>query len=163
VKGPGLRIDLDVRRVWRCAKCGKTVRTQGQITAQRCGCADGSQWMELQPPVKREPFRAPHRDPIPEDGPDPETDEKTESVPELPVASAAPSPAAEPVEPAPTATIVVETALTETVVVEYGPAEQSSAETAPAPPTPSPAPDKPDAPPAPNPPATDEFGAGLTS
>src|SRR5262245_7178595 len=65
VKGPGLRIDLDVRRIWCCAKCGKTVRTAVQVVAQRCGCADAP-WMSLQPPVKREPFRPPVREPLPD-------------------------------------------------------------------------------------------------
>ena len=62
MKGPGLRIDLDVRRVWRCSKCGRIVRTLGQVTAQRCGCTEAAQWMQLQPAVKKEPFRAPARE-----------------------------------------------------------------------------------------------------
>jgi len=68
VKGPGLRIDLDVRRMWRCAKCGKTVRTPVQVVSQRCSCSDAP-WMTLQPPVKREPFRPPLREPLPEEDP----------------------------------------------------------------------------------------------
>jgi len=67
VKGPGLRIDLDVRRVWRCPKCGRTVRTPAHVVSQRCGCSEQGQWMRLEPPVKREPFRAPPREPIPDD------------------------------------------------------------------------------------------------
>ncbi|MGE5193199.1 MAG: hypothetical protein ACM3U2_11945 [Deltaproteobacteria bacterium] len=71
MKGPGLRIDHDVRRVWHCAKCGKTVRTPVHVVAQRCSCSDAS-WMALQPPVKREPFRPPVREPLPEFEPAPE-------------------------------------------------------------------------------------------
>src|SRR5262249_17022825 len=67
VKGPGLRIDLDVRRVWRCAKCGKSIRTPAHVVSQRCGCSEPGQWMRLEPPVKREPFRPPPREPIPDE------------------------------------------------------------------------------------------------
>jgi hypothetical protein len=62
VKGPGLRANLDVRRVWRCPRCGRVARTPGAVTAVRCGCGDET-WMQLQPPVKREPFRPPPRTP----------------------------------------------------------------------------------------------------
>ena len=67
MKGPGLRIDLDVRRVWKCAKCGRIARTSGQVTAQRCGCTEAVQWMHLEPAVKKEPFRAPFREHLPEE------------------------------------------------------------------------------------------------
>jgi hypothetical protein len=50
--------------MWRCAKCGRTVRTGGQVVAQRCGCSDTGNWMVLQPPVKREPFVPPAREPL---------------------------------------------------------------------------------------------------
>lgn len=84
MKGPGLRVDLDVRRVWRCAKCGRTVRTVGQVTAQRCGCtSDATQWMHLEPAVKKEPFQAPVREHLPE----------AWEVEESAAAAAAPSPA----------------------------------------------------------------------
>lgn len=62
MKGPGLRANLDVRRVWRCPRCGRVARSPGAVTAVRCGCADET-WMQLQPPVKREPFRPPPRTP----------------------------------------------------------------------------------------------------
>ncbi len=66
MKGPGLRLDLDVRRVWRCEKCGRIARTPGQVTAQRCGCTEPPQWMHLEPPIKKEPFQAPVREHLPE-------------------------------------------------------------------------------------------------
>ena len=67
MKGPGLRVDLDVRRVWRCAKCGRVVRALGHVTAQRCTCtSDAAQWMHLEPAVKKEPFQAPVREHLPE-------------------------------------------------------------------------------------------------
>jgi len=43
------------------------VRTPGLVTAQRCGCSsDPIQWMHLEPAVKKEPFRAPPREHLPE-------------------------------------------------------------------------------------------------
>jgi hypothetical protein len=97
MKGPGLRIDLDVRRVWRCAKCGKTVRTPVQVVAQRCACSDAP-WMTLQPPVKREPFRPPVREPLPEIDAAPEHPVPATFAADVPIGepSAAALPAAEP-------------------------------------------------------------------
>lgn len=67
MKGPGLRIDLDVRRSWRCPKCGRTVRTPAHVVSQRCGCSEQGNWMRLELPVKRAPFVAPVREPLPEE------------------------------------------------------------------------------------------------
>jgi hypothetical protein len=42
IKGPGLRLDLDVRRVWQCPQCGRERKAGGEVTALRCRCtADG--------------------------------------------------------------------------------------------------------------------------
>lgn len=38
MKGPGLRIDIDVRRAWRCPVCGQNARLPMDITAPRCPC-----------------------------------------------------------------------------------------------------------------------------
>jgi hypothetical protein len=38
IKGPGLRIDIDVRRVWRCPSCGQTQKLPSSATSARCGC-----------------------------------------------------------------------------------------------------------------------------
>ena len=146
MKGPGLRIDLDVRRVWRCAKCGRTTRTAGQVTAQRCGCGDDSQWMRLEPPVKREPWRAPPREPLPEE--------------EAPVEPSATPPETAPVAAAAEVIVVSETAApvtepavaAETAAPQVEPSQPSAAvsgsESASAAPGPAAAP-------------ADEFGAGL--
>jgi len=160
VKGPGLRIDLDVRRVWRCAKCGKTVRTAGLVTAQRCGCSDGSQWMRLEPPVKREPFVPPHRDPIPEDESEPAAATEIPTIEPVPLAaSETPLPTSEIIEPAPRETVLVREALIETVLIEPVPAEAATdTPTPPAPPSDDPAVKTETAPP-----PTDEFGAGLAN
>ncbi|MFN0052225.1 MAG: hypothetical protein ACKV0T_08535 [Planctomycetales bacterium] len=74
MKGPGVRIDLDVRRVWLCPRCGKRSRTVGGVTSQRCGCVDGGAWMTLEPPQKREPYRPPPRDPAEPEEVDPDDD-----------------------------------------------------------------------------------------
>ena len=161
VKGPGLRIDLDVRRVWRCAKCGKTVRTPVQVVAQRCNCPDGP-WMTLQPPVKREPFRPPFREPLPEVEPAP-------AQPVSPSGTAVPVveepsvifPVAEPV-PAGPAAETPETAagpapsVTETPAATPEPAAAAPAASAPG----APAAAAPE--PAAASPPPDDFGAGLS-
>jgi hypothetical protein len=46
MKGPGLRIDIDVRRVWRCPVCGTMRRTPGDVTTLRCGCKPGGTLMQ---------------------------------------------------------------------------------------------------------------------
>jgi hypothetical protein len=38
MKGPGMRLDLDIRRVWRCPACGREARSEGQIVTRFCGC-----------------------------------------------------------------------------------------------------------------------------
>lgn len=47
MKGPGFRLDLDIRRKWICPKCGDIRRSRGFVTAQSCGCEDGGVWMTL--------------------------------------------------------------------------------------------------------------------
>lgn len=47
IKGPGLRIDLDVRRVWKCPQCESIRRTEGSIASVVCDCADGNVQMQL--------------------------------------------------------------------------------------------------------------------
>ncbi len=45
IKGPGIRLDLDVRRVWRCPSCQRVLKTAGQITRRTCP-VDGA-WVQL--------------------------------------------------------------------------------------------------------------------
>jgi hypothetical protein len=126
VKGPGLRVDLDVRRVWRCAKCGRVVRALGHVTAQRCGCtSDATQWMHLEPAVEKEPFRAPVREHLPEAWeleesaaaatPSP-ADADLPATPEPPVAALS-APSAEVPESTPAPAVVVETITIEIVEI----------------------------------------------
>ena len=47
IKGPGLRNDLDVRRVWRCPACGQTQRLTQDITSAHCRCVRDGVSMKL--------------------------------------------------------------------------------------------------------------------
>ena len=51
IKGPGIRLDLDVRRVWRCPSCQRVLKTAGHITARRCPI-DGA-FMQLDDSAQR--------------------------------------------------------------------------------------------------------------
>lgn len=46
MRGPGVRLDLDVRRVWKCPACQRLRRVSGDLTAVHCQCA-GEPWMQL--------------------------------------------------------------------------------------------------------------------
>ncbi len=45
IKGPGIRLDLDVRRVWRCPTCQRVLKTAGHVVSRRCPTDDS--WMEI--------------------------------------------------------------------------------------------------------------------
>lgn len=47
MKGPGVRLDLDVRRVWECPQCGRISKSDGSRVARRCACTDEGVWMRL--------------------------------------------------------------------------------------------------------------------
>jgi hypothetical protein len=47
MKGPGSRIDLDVRRVWECPSCGRRARTGAVVVSKRCDCTETGVWMRL--------------------------------------------------------------------------------------------------------------------
>ena len=47
MKGPGLRIDVDVRRAWLCPACGQGQRLTMDITAPRCSCVRDGVPMKL--------------------------------------------------------------------------------------------------------------------
>jgi hypothetical protein len=46
MRGPGMRLDLDVRRVWRCPQCGKQRRLGGEATTATCTCGARMQLAE---------------------------------------------------------------------------------------------------------------------
>jgi hypothetical protein len=47
MKGPGMRLDLDVRRVWECPECHRQIRSEGQSTSRVCGCTKEGVQMRL--------------------------------------------------------------------------------------------------------------------
>ena len=47
IKGPGLRLKLDVRRVWECPACGRRVKRGGEVTNYKCPCREPALWMRL--------------------------------------------------------------------------------------------------------------------
>jgi|GEM_PF-3540526 len=60
IKGPGLRIEMDVRRCWRCPACGREARVPAWETALRCACRSPGVWMKLIEPTPRPtPYVAP--------------------------------------------------------------------------------------------------------
>lgn len=70
MKGPGIRIDLDVRRLWRCPRCGDERKATGTLTARVCPRAEcAGVWMKLIEPLRKPVLRyvAPPHVPIPEE------------------------------------------------------------------------------------------------
>ena len=51
IKGPGIRLDLDVRRVWRCPSCQRVLKTAGHVTSRRCPIDDA--FMQLDDSAQR--------------------------------------------------------------------------------------------------------------
>ena len=47
MKGPGMRLELDVRRVWRCPTCGRESPFRGGRSAKLCGCTKEGVAMRL--------------------------------------------------------------------------------------------------------------------
>lgn len=51
MKGPGFRLGLDVRRVWKCPACDRVRRTAGDVTGLRCHRSKCNHaWMRLVDP-----------------------------------------------------------------------------------------------------------------
>lgn len=55
MRGPGMRIDFDMRRIWRCPACGSERRAEGKITSLRCNCSSGPTMMKLIEPQRWRP------------------------------------------------------------------------------------------------------------
>jgi hypothetical protein len=47
MKGPGLRVDLDVRRTWRCPRCSRERRATAVVTSLTCSCSPDNPRMQL--------------------------------------------------------------------------------------------------------------------
>jgi hypothetical protein len=64
MKGPGMRLDLDVRRVWRCPACGRESRAEGQVVGRVCNCTKEGVAMRLvELPRPKPTVRIPEPDP----------------------------------------------------------------------------------------------------
>jgi len=40
-------LKLDIRRLWKCPVCGRSVKTEGTVIAKRCSCRKEGAWMRL--------------------------------------------------------------------------------------------------------------------
>ena len=47
MKGPAGRIQLDVRRHWKCPECGTEIKMAGDIVQKVCKCQKEGHWMKL--------------------------------------------------------------------------------------------------------------------
>lgn len=47
MKGPGLKLDLDVRRLWKCPKTGQTIRLSGDVVAKSTQVNGETVFMQL--------------------------------------------------------------------------------------------------------------------
>lgn len=110
MRGPGLRLPLEVRRTWLCPQCGKERKVPGDQAQVRCGCtADGVLMKLVQEPVSVV-LRSLDPRPIPAPSPKRSTD--------LPRRDPEEAVVAEPVVPTP---VVAETIVEAVVVSEESP------------------------------------------
>ncbi|WP_417385664.1 hypothetical protein [Gimesia sp.] len=58
MKGPGLKLDLDVRRLWKCPQTGKTIRLSGDVVAKPVEVDGKTVFMQLVE-EKRKQYRDP--------------------------------------------------------------------------------------------------------
>jgi hypothetical protein len=74
MKGPGIRIDLDVRRLWKCPQCSREMKATGVVTSRLCpaGGCEGV-WMKLVEPLRKPILRysPPPQPPLPEESDEP--------------------------------------------------------------------------------------------
>lgn len=47
MKGPGLKLDLDVRRLWKCPQTGQTIRLSGDVVAKSMEVNGETVFMQL--------------------------------------------------------------------------------------------------------------------
>ncbi|MEW4527156.1 hypothetical protein [Maioricimonas sp. JC845] len=124
MKGPGLRLDLEVRRLWRCPKCGLERRVPDREVTVICDCTESGTFMQLiepkrtvraEPPpldpfldIELEPSsrRPPAPEPQPQGEPDAAPTEPVleTSAAQVPQTAEAPPPEAAPSEATPTQT-----------------------------------------------------------
>lgn len=163
MKGPGLRISLDVRRTWRCPRCGRTAKYSGDVVSQRCGCSSEVVWMQMSDVPKRPKVvqQAVVRPAAAEEAAD--ACDRTPPDSELPVAVESVTVEQVTVESSAGIAVTEITSVTVQEVPVVPPSLPASPEAAAPVSEVSTPPSAPDAASAPPPPATaaDEFGAGL--
>ncbi len=59
MKGPGLKLDLDVRRLWKCPQTGQTIRLSGDVAAKSIKVEGKEVFMQLVE-EKRSLYRDPY-------------------------------------------------------------------------------------------------------
>lgn len=65
MKGPGLRLTCDVRRVFQCPRCQRIKKTNHDATTCRCSCQPSGVWMKLldkSPPIPPYPLTEQERE-----------------------------------------------------------------------------------------------------
>ena len=60
MKGPGLRLEHDVRRRWTCPKCGHSFRESVHIVARQCRAENCGEWMTMEEPSAPQRNYEPH-------------------------------------------------------------------------------------------------------
>ena len=53
MRGAGMRLGLDVRRLWRCPQCGAERKLPADVTTVRCSACSGSPFMQIVEPQRR--------------------------------------------------------------------------------------------------------------
>lgn len=81
MKGPGMRLDLDVRRVWQCPACGREIRSDVRAVSKLCTCTREGIAMRL---VELPRHRPTVRIPVPP-APDPDIPELADFPTDIPV------------------------------------------------------------------------------
>lgn len=59
MKGPGLKLDLDIRRLWKCPQTGKTIRLSGDVVSKSIQVEGEEVFMQLVE-EKRSLYRDPY-------------------------------------------------------------------------------------------------------
>ncbi|QDT44516.1 hypothetical protein Pan241w_46270 [Gimesia alba] len=66
MKGPGLKLDLDVRRLWKCPQTGETIRLSGDVTTKSTQMNGETVFMKLveeKRSLYRDPFHFDYYEP----------------------------------------------------------------------------------------------------
>lgn len=95
MKGPGMRLDLDVRRVWECPECHRQMRSEGQATARMCTCTrEGVPMRLIELPRPKPTVRVP--EPSSSEGEEPQLADFPTDIPVHPPIKPAPSASKDP-------------------------------------------------------------------